>query len=102
MCFMGSPAHSASGRTRRMAETVYLLCALTSFACALVLVRGHRRTRSAVLFWSGVCFIGLALNNILLFTDLVILPSIDLSLVRTIPAALGILALLCALIWESH
>lgn len=84
-----------------MAEIVYLLCALMSLACAVVLIRGYRRSRNSLLLWSSVCFVGFALNNSLLFGDLVLFPSMDLSLVRTVPAALGVLALLSALVWES-
>jgi hypothetical protein len=48
-----------------MAETVYILCALTSLACAVLLVRGYRRTPSRLLLLSSFCFVGLALNNAL-------------------------------------
>ena len=53
-----------------MAETVYLLCAGTSAACALVLLRAHHRTGTRLLLWSGLCFVGLALNNAVLVLDL--------------------------------
>jgi hypothetical protein len=85
-----------------MAEVVYGLCALTSFACAFLLVRGWWRSRVRLLLWSAVCFVGLALNNIGLFIDLVILPeTIDLSLWRTVPAVIGMSVLVCALAWED-
>ena len=84
-----------------MAETVYLLCAATSVACAVLLLRGYRRTRTSLLFWSSLCFLGLALNNVLLFVDLVILPSADLSLLRTLAALAGVVALLCGLVGST-
>ena len=65
-----------------MAEVVYLLCALTSVACAFLLVRSYRNNRSKLLLWSSVCFVGLALNNALLFVDLVVVSSMDLSFLR--------------------
>jgi hypothetical protein len=65
-----------------MAETVYLLCALLSIACAALLFRGFRGSRTKRLFWSGLCFAGLAVANVLLFSDLVLLPDGDLSLWR--------------------
>jgi hypothetical protein len=76
-----------------MAEAVYVLCALTSLGCAGLLWRGYRQSRTRLLFWASVCFFGLALNNLVLLIDLVLLPEIDLGLVR------GLLALLSMLIF---
>ncbi len=84
-----------------MAEAVYLLCAVTSVVCAWLLYRGYRANRTRLLFWSSLCFVGLALNNILLFVDLVLVPSIDLSLMRTSAALCAVVALVTGLIWES-
>ena len=57
-----------------MAEVVYILCALTSLACAVLLIRGYRRSRSRLLLWSCLGFVALAANNVLLFVDLVVVP----------------------------
>jgi hypothetical protein len=84
-----------------MAETVYLLCAVTSIACAVLLYRGYRRTRAGLLFWSSLCFSGLAANNILLFVDLVVVQGIDLSLARGLIALAGLMAMVFGLAWES-
>lgn len=81
---------------------VYALCALTSIACAWLLLRGYARTHVRLLLWSGLCFTGLALNNILLFIDVRVLPDVDLSIVRTIPAVLGVLVLIFGLVWETR
>ena len=76
-----------------MAETIYLLCALTSLGCTVLLLRNYRRTGTRLLVWSGVCFLGLFLNNVLLFVDLVLTPpEVDLSIPRAI-VALGTLVL---------
>jgi heme/copper-type cytochrome/quinol oxidase subunit 4 len=80
---------------------VYALCSLTSIACAVLLLRGYRRSRVRLLLWSGLCFAGLALNNVLLFIDVRVVPDVDLSLWRTIPAVIGIAILLFGLIWET-
>jgi heme/copper-type cytochrome/quinol oxidase subunit 4 len=80
---------------------VYALCALTSIACAVLLLRGYRRSGVRLLLWSGLCFVGLALNNVLLFIDVRVIPDVDLSLWRTIPAVIGIVILLYGLIWET-
>ena len=84
-----------------MAEIVYVLCAATSILCALLLLRGYLRTRTRLLMWSTWCFVGLAINNILLFIDLVMLPNVDLRLVRSGSALVSILLLVIGLIWEA-
>jgi len=84
-----------------MAETIYLLCAATSVLCAVLLFNGYRASRTRLLFWSCLCFIGLALNNVLLFLDLVVVKP-DLSLLRTSVAAAAMLALCLGLVWESR
>lgn len=85
-----------------MAEVVYLLCALTSVFCAILLLRSYRQQRTRLLMWSTACFIGLAVNNALLFVDLVLLPrSIDLSLLRSGTALVAISLLVIGLMWED-
>lgn len=84
-----------------MGLVVYALCALTSLACAVMLLRGFRRTGVRLLLWSGLCFACFALNNVLLIIDERMLPSQDLSLVRSLPSLLGIGLLLYGLVWEA-
>lgn len=81
-----------------MTETVYVLGTLTSLGCAALLLRGYRRSRTALLFWSSVCFAGLALNNALLVIDLVILPSVDLAAARGVVALASLLLFVWGLI----
>jgi hypothetical protein len=81
-----------------MAEAVYVLCGLTSALCAGLLLRGYRRSGTRLLLWSGLCFLGLTLNNILLFVDLVVVPTIDLSLWRGGTAVVGMAMLLWGLV----
>jgi hypothetical protein len=85
-----------------MGAIVYTLGALTSFACALLLLRGYSRGRRKLLLWSGLCFLGLAVNNVLIFLDLVILPEVDLYLLRLITTCVAMALLLFGLIWESN
>ena len=85
-----------------MAEAVYLLCADTSSLGALLIMRAYPRTGTRLLMWSGLCFLGLALNNALLVVDLIIVPDADLSTWRLVPAVLGVALLLYGLIWESE
>ena len=81
---------------------VYFLCAVTSLLCAVLLLRGYVRSRVRLLLWSGLCFAGLAVNNFVLFIDVRVVPETDLSVVRTIPAVIGILILIYGLIWETR
>jgi hypothetical protein len=81
---------------------VYALCALTSIACAALLFRGYYRSRVRLLLWSGFCFAGLALNNVLLFIDVRVLPQTDLSVIRSIPALAGVIVLIFGMIWETR
>ena len=85
-----------------MATLVYALCALTSLACAVLLLRGYASSRVRLLLWSGLCFAGLALNNILLLVDKQLVPEMDLSLWRSLPAVAGVAILLYGLVWETR
>lgn len=85
-----------------MGAIVYLLGTLTSLLCAVLLFRGYFQSRKKLLWWSGLCFIGLTTSNALLFIDLVLLPtSADLHLLRLSTAAIAMLLLLFGLVWES-
>lgn len=79
---------------------VYLLCFLTSAACAYLLARGYRRSRASVLLWSAACFTLLALNNLMLVIDLLVLPDLDLRLLRHSFALGAVAVLLFGFIWD--
>ena len=84
-------------------SAVYLLCLATSIACALLLARSYARTRTRLLLWSGLCFGFLALNNLIVVVDILILPTaIDLSLVRLVASLIAVSVLLYGFIWESE
>jgi hypothetical protein len=84
-----------------IAPIVYFLCAATAAACATLLLNGYARNRVALLFWSGLCFIGLTLNNVALILDRLVFPELDLWWLRLGPAVLGVCALVYGLIVES-
>lgn len=84
-----------------MASIVYALCAVTSLVCAGLLWRSYLRHRTQLLFWSSLCFLGLAVNNVLLFVDLVMVPTVDLLLYRSLSALAAVSLLLFGLIWEE-
>jgi hypothetical protein len=85
-----------------IAAVVYLLGALTTFLCAVLLLRGYGRTHHKLLLWSGLCFVGLTVSNGLLFVDLVLIPQMSLHRLRLGSAAVSMLLLLYALVWESE
>jgi hypothetical protein len=84
-----------------MSGWVYLLCALTSSVCSVLLMRGYRRTGVKLLFWSGLCFLGLTIDNLLLYVDVIVFPEIDLAVWRKLPGLLALVALLYGLVWDS-
>jgi hydrogenase/urease accessory protein HupE len=85
-----------------MPELVYVLCALTSVMCAGLLLRSYRSNRSRLLLWSTLCFVGLAINNILLFVDIVVVPEVDLRFLRTGSGLVALVLLTFGLVWESR
>ncbi|HWU52673.1 MAG TPA: DUF5985 family protein [Tahibacter sp.] len=85
-----------------MASVVYGLCALTALACALLLLRARRRTGSSLLFWSGLCFCGLMASNVVLIIDKLIVPDVDLRLLRLLVTAASMGLLLYGLIYRSE
>jgi hypothetical protein len=80
---------------------LYVVAVLSSGACAVLLLRGYLRRRVRLLMWSGICFIGLTINNVALFVDLIVFPDLDLRLARLIPALIGMTVLLYGFIWDS-
>jgi hypothetical protein len=85
-----------------MATVVYVLCAVTSVLCAWLLLRGYWVSRARLLLWSSLCFVGLAINNLILFADRVVVTEVDLSMPRLLSALAGIVVLLFGLIWETE
>lgn len=85
-----------------MAEAVYALCALTSVVCAFMLLRGYKQTRTTLLLWSALCFVGLAVNNIMLLADVVFVPAHDWGTLRSGVALVSMVVLLVGLVWERQ
>ena len=82
---------------------LFLLAALTSVACLLLLFRGYARSGFRLLLWAGFCFIFLSLNNVLLFVDTIMLPTeVDLRIFLLGAALAGIACLLYAFVWEAE
>lgn len=85
-----------------MRQLAYILCALVSLLCAVMLLRGYFQGRHRLLLWSGLCFAGLTVANSLVFVDLEILPNVDLYPLRLAINAISVLILLFGLIWEGE
>ncbi|HLU76747.1 MAG TPA: DUF5985 family protein [Burkholderiales bacterium] len=79
---------------------VYVLCGLTALACVALLWRAYWRTGVRLLLWAGICFIGLSIENIILFLDMEVVHGADLAFFRNAAALVGLLCLLYGLIWE--
>ncbi|MEW6704343.1 MAG: DUF5985 family protein [Pseudomonadota bacterium] len=84
-----------------MDQVIYTLCTLTAMACATLLLRSYFRNRFRLLLWSGLCFVGLSVNNLLLVLDKTVFPAHDLSLWRLGVALLAVLLLVGGLVLES-
>ena len=84
-----------------MGKLVFLLCALTAFACTAMLLRAWLRSRARLLLWSALCFAGLTANNVLLVLDRLVFTSIDLSSWRLGLALLAALLLVTGLVLEE-
>lgn len=82
---------------------VYVLCFLTSAACAWLLGRSYRGTGTPLLLWSSVCFALLAANNLVLVVDLLVLPNLaDLRIVRLALALAAVMSLIWGFIWRAE
>lgn len=84
-----------------MAAAVYFLCALTSFACFVLLFRSWRGSGHRLLFWSALCFAGMTLNNILLVLDKLFVER-DLGVPRLMVGLVALLLLIYGLVWEEE
>ena len=84
-----------------MTTLVYVLCAATSLACAVLLLRGWRQQRAPLLLWSGLCFVGFALGNAALMVDRVVMPASDFWMLRSVPVLVGLGVLLYGMVWEA-
>jgi hypothetical protein len=85
-----------------MGDLIYSLCALAAATCAYLLLQSYRRGGYRLLLWSGLCFAGLTLNNLILVADKIIVPHMDLSLWRTSVALAAMTVLLYGLIWDAE
>ncbi|HWV80141.1 MAG TPA: DUF5985 family protein [Hyphomicrobiaceae bacterium] len=85
-----------------MAMLIYGLCALTAFACACLLLRAYARSQYRLLLWSGLCFVGLTMNNVFLIADKLVFPDIDFGMARSMSALAAMVVLIYGLVWDAE
>jgi len=79
---------------------VYLLCFATSALCAVLLARSYFASRARLLLWSALCFLLLAANNLVVVLDLLVIPEVNLRLLRLMLALAAVSVLLFGFIWD--
>lgn len=79
---------------------VYILCMATSVACAVLLARTYARTRSRLLLWTALSFGLLAINNLFLVLDMLVIRQVDFQPIRGVTFIGALLVLLYGFIWE--
>lgn len=79
---------------------VYSLCFLTGAFCAFLLARSYARSGMRLLLWSALCFGFLAANSFVVIIDLLVIPDMNLTLVRNILSLAGVSVLLFGFIWD--
>ena len=85
-----------------MGSIVFILSAVTSLACAGLLLRAYIASKTRILMWSALCFAGLSLNNVILVVDLLLVPHTDFSTIRLIIADVSLAVLTLGLAWEAR
>ena len=81
---------------------VYVLCFVTSTACAVLLARSYWSSRARLLLWSSFCFAFLAANNLVVVVDLLLVPEVSLRLLRLGLALCAVSVLLYGFIWDAE
>ncbi|HWB02324.1 MAG TPA: DUF5985 family protein [Verrucomicrobiales bacterium] len=82
-------------------QLIYILCILTCFGCAFLLMRAFRRNKARLLFWSALHFLILGFANIVLFLDMAVIREVELLPLRTGLTLVAVLVLLYGLIFEA-
>ena len=77
------------------------LCALTALLCAILSFRAYSRSKYKLLLWSGICFSGLTLSNLVMVLDIYVFPDINLGLVRLLIGLSAMLILIYGLIFNE-
>jgi hypothetical protein len=90
----------ADGMTALVPAVVDLLCMASSMLCAFLLFRSWLKTRFPLVLWTSACIVLLAVSNVLLVVDVILLPSFD-SVPRLLTALAAVSVLLFGFIRET-
>jgi len=82
-------------------SAIYILCLVTSAACAWLLLQGYLRSSTRLLLWSALCFAFLAINSLIVVLDIVVLADVDLQTFRHAAALVAVGTLIFGLVWEA-
>lgn len=86
-----------------MEGLVYILSAVTAVAVAWLLLRQYRRNQGLrLLLWSGICFGFLALSNLLLYADEVLIPDVELGWTHRCATLIGVFTLVAGLVLDAE
>ena len=85
-----------------MTTALYILTCITTLLCAILLLRAFVQVRKRLLFWSGLCFVGLTISNIFVVADFVLFPNVDFYTYRLGSKAISMACILYGLLWESE
>lgn len=83
-----------------MAAALYIITILVTLSCAVLLLRAYARVRRGLLLWSGLCFVGLTVDSVLVLADMLMFPSLDLYTWRLASVAVSVSLLVFGMIWE--
>ena len=83
-----------------MPTAVYVLCLATSALGATLLLRAYRASRTKLLLYTALGFVFLAVNNLFLVADLVLLPDVDLWVWRQAASVAAVAVLLYGFTFE--
>ena len=82
-------------------SAIYVLCLITSAACAYLLFQGYWRSSARLLLWSSICFAFLAINSLIVVFDMVLLSDVDFQSYRHAASLFAVGTLLFGLVWET-
>ena len=81
---------------------LFICCRLELACCGqILLLRTYAQRRMHLLLWSGLCFVGLMLENLMMYYDVIIVPDVNLAVWRKIPGLIALSLLVFGLVWES-
>lgn len=85
-----------------MSAALYIFTSLITLVCAVLLLRAYFRVRRNLLLWSGLCFLVLTVDYLLVWADLVLIPDSEWYTSRLVTTTIAMVLLLVGLVWEGR